>query len=396
MNARGDDVMTGFPVPARLRVTAATAYERPFVRWFMQHVREVEGTASVGSRGEHVAVLRPAPRDLGKVRVDSVDGGLDAALRRTQTDAFIVLHRGEVVDERYYATTAETPHMWQSVSKSLVSCVAGNLAAAGTIDPDESIVAYVPELRDSAYGDARLRHLLDMQVGVDFSEDYEDPGSEVARLDRLYGFRAAVSPDEPGSTYEFAMSMTKKGEHGERLAYVSLNTNVLGWVMERATGLRLADLIKREVWGKLGAEHEAYIALDGAGSAQAEGGFCSSLRDLARFGQAICDDGRFNGHQIVPWAWLEDIRESGDRAAFAREYEDGVMNNGTYRGCFWVSHEPDHTAVMGLGIYGQMLYVNREARVVVAKFSTQAKADDDEAFRVEYDLCESVAATVAD
>jgi hypothetical protein len=274
--------------------------------------------------------------------------------------------------------------------------VAGNLVESGHLDPDESIVTYVPELRSSAYGDARLRHLFDMQVGIDFSEDYEDPDSDVSVLDRLYGARPPASPDEPGSTYEFAVRTTKQGTHGARFSYVSLNINVLGWVMERASGLRLPELIRREVWGKLGAEHEAYMALDGAGSAQAEGGFCSSLRDLARLGQAICDEGRFNESQVVPQAWLEDIRHNGDRAAFAREETDGVMHDGAYRSCFWVSHEPDHTAVMGLGIYGQMLYVNPEARVVVAKFSTQARPDDPEAFRVEYALCEGLAATLAD
>jgi hypothetical protein len=387
-----EGVMIGFPVPAHLRVTAAKAYDQPSVRWFMQHVREVVGTASVGAGGERVAELATAPRDLGGVHVDGVNGGLDAALSRTQTDAFIVLHCGVVVDERYFnGMTAETQHLWQSVSKSLVSCVAGNLVASGDIDPDESIVTYVPELRGSAYGDARLRHLLDMQVGIDFSEDYDDPESEVARLDRLYGFRAPTAPDEPGSTYEFAMSTAKKGEHGERLAYVSLNTNVLGWVMERATGLRLSELIRREVWSKLGAEHEAYIALDGAGSAQAEGGFCSSLRDLARFGQAICDDGRFNGHQVVPRAWAEDIRIGGDRAAYAREYGSG----GAYRSGFWLSHETGRTAVMGLGIYGQMLYVDPEAHVVVGKFATQSKSDDTEAFRIDYALCKSLVACIS-
>jgi CubicO group peptidase (beta-lactamase class C family) len=386
--------MAGFPVPRARRVTTETVYRAPFTRWFMQHVREVQRSAAVGCRGDEVAALPREPRELDGLRVAAAGGAtLSEILRRTHSDAFLVIHRGAIVDEQYFhGMSAETPHLWQSVSKSLVGCVAGNLVAKGVVDPAAAIVDYVPELAGSAYGDACVRHLLDMQVGIEYSEDYEDPDSDVNTLDRLYGVRPPLTADQPGSTYEFAAGTRKLGEHGRDFEYVSLNVNVLGWVMERATGTAVPELIRGEVWGKLGAEHEAYIGLDGAGSAQSEGGFCSSLRDLARFGLALCRDGAFNGNQVVPAAWVADVLGGGDREAFARSSVAGVLPGGSYRDCFWVAQTPGRTVFMGLGIYGQMLYVSPVDEVVVAKFSTQPVADDPGFFRLEYALCEALAA----
>ena len=126
-----------------------------------------------------------------------------------------MLHRGAVADERYFNTMRpETPHMWQSVSKSLASCVAGHLVEQGVLDLEKRTDAYVPELAGSGYDGARVRHLLDMLVGIDYSEDYEDEDADVNELDRLYGARPPRSADQPGSTYDFAARSRKKGRHG--------------------------------------------------------------------------------------------------------------------------------------------------------------------------------------
>jgi CubicO group peptidase (beta-lactamase class C family) len=388
------DVMRGFPVPPERRVSPATVFQPPFTRWFMQHVRETERTAAVGFRARRVLPLRCRQRNLSGLRVSTPGGPLtlDEVLKKTCTDGFIVLRRGVVIDERYFgAMRPDTPHMWQSVSKSLGSCVAGNLVVRHELDPSAKIASYVPELEGSAYGGALVQHLLDMMVAIDYSEDYDDPDSDASRLDRLYGVRSPTGPGEPGSTYDFAKSKRGDGTHGERFAYVSLNINVLGWVMERATGLSVPGLIRREIWDHLGGEYEAYIALDGAGSAQLEGGFCSSLRDLARFGMALCSGGRLGEKQIIPAEWVSDVLAGGDWRAFASSADEATMPGASYKNCFWVSCGPRHTCFMGLGIYGQMLYVNPSAEVVVAKFSCQPCADGQRYFAKEFAAAEALA-----
>jgi CubicO group peptidase (beta-lactamase class C family) len=386
-----------FPTPRERRLRPDAVYRsRASNHWFMQHVREVLGTASIADRVGPLTPLPVEPRDLSAVRLDGGEGpSLPEVLERTATDAFVVLHRGAIVDERYFnGMTAETPHMWQSVSKSLASCVAGNLVARGVLDLQQPVAAYVPELAASAYGDALVEQLLDMSVGIDYSEDYADEDSQVNELDRIYGVRPARSADHPGSSYEFATRMRKLGDHGREFAYVSLNVNALAWVMERATGNSMPELIRAELWSKLGGEHDAYIALDAAGSAQSESAVCSSVRDLARFGLALAGGGVIDGRQAVPGAWIEEIMRGGDREAFARALTDAMMPGGSYRRGFWVSQSADHTVFMGLGIYGQFLYVDPRVELVVAKFSTQATADDDDCWRLAFALGQSLAASL--
>ncbi len=395
----GEELIQGFPVTAGRRVAADDVYRsQAATRWFMQHVREVLGTADLrGPAGAHRAVeLAHEHRDLQALRTRDESRGRDsslaAVLHDTHTDAFLVLHRGAVVYETYLnRMTAQTPHMWQSVSKSLMSCVTGNLVADGRVALDTRLTDYVPELEGSAYGDASVRHLLNMQVGIDYSEDYADPDSEVNELDRLYGVRPSRGPGHPGSTYDYATTTRKRGEHGEDFNYVSLNVNVLAWVLERATGVGLPELIRSEVWDKLGGEHDAYIALDVAGSAQAESGMCSSLRDLARLGLGLSRAAVTSGRGVVPAAWIRDVMSGGDQAAFARSEEAGALPQGSYKNNFWVARTGARAAFMGRGIYGQMLYVNPAADVVVAKFSTQPVADSAEFFKLEFTLCERLA-----
>ncbi len=395
----GSELMQGFPAPEGNRVLAVDVYSsQASLRWFMQHVRQVLGTADLrGPARQHGAPALPGSlREVDGFRISregpSPDPTVAEVLRETHTDAFLVLHHGVIVHEAYFnGMTASTPHMWHSVSKSLVSCVAGNLVADGRLDLDELVGACVPELDGSAYGSALVRHLLDMQVGIDYSEDYADPDSDVNELDRIYGLRPPRSPSHPGSSYDYATTTRNRGRHGEGFEYVSLDANVLAWVMERATGVWLPDLIKREVWGKLGGQDDAYIALDAAGSAQAESGMCSSLRDLARLGLALSRAGELDGMQVVPAQWVEEIMHGGDREAFASHEEAIVIPGGSYKNNFWVARSGPEAAFMGSGIYGQMLYVNPRADLVVAKFSTQPEANDVECFRSEFSLCELLA-----
>lgn len=363
----------------------------------MQHVRQVVGTADLGGPrdGHPVFDFTCDPRELDRLSIHGPGlrkTALRNVLQATDTDGCLVLHGGVIVYEEYFnGLRSDAPHMWHSVSKSLVSCVAGNLAGDGRVDLGAPIVLYVPELRKSAYGDAIVQHLLDMQVGIDYSEDYSDVDSDVNELDRIYGLRPPRGPSHPGSTYAYATTKPKRGDHGRVFDYVSLNTNVLAWVLERATGEWLPDLIRDEVWGGLAGDHDAYVALDVAGSVQAESGMCSTLRDLARLGFALLHKGRLADRQVVPLAWVDEIVQGGDQEAFAAHDEARIMPEGSYKNNFWVARSGVDVAFMGLGIYGQMVYVNPAADLVVAKFSSQAEADSVECFRKEFLMCECLA-----
>ena len=369
---------------------------REATRWFMRHVRELEPTADVGAHDGSLTLLPEEPLDLGDLEVSTVGRDrvtLEDFLRQTSTDGIMVLRQGRVVYERCFEGYAVAdPHLCHSITKSLVSCVAGNLVARGVFALEDRVTDHVRELAGSAYGDATVRNLLDMTVDIRYTEDHEDEETEDARLDRICGVRPSRAPDEPGSAYDYATTMTGGGAHGDVLHYVSLNTDVLGWVMERASGVHVPELIRNEVWSKLGAQDDAYIALDGAGSAQADGGFCCSLRDLARFGLMLAQRGAVAGCTVVPQDWVDDIHAGGDLRAFAAAPDCvGLPRGWSYRSCFWIGAQGEETPFMGLGMYGQVLYVDIERQVVVAKFSSQEHAVDDAAVSRTYAVLNDLA-----
>jgi hypothetical protein len=296
VNVADDRVMRGFPPPPEHRVRLDQVYAEPrLTHWYMQHAREMSGTADVSSRHAAIVRLREEPMELDDVKVGRAGGDtwtLTEMLRGTCADGIIILRQGRMVFERYFhGMRPGTSHLYQSVTKALASCVAANLVEDGSLGVDDEVAAIVPELAGSAYGDATVRHLLDMSVGIKYEDELDKPEYDGARLCRLEGVQPAIADDEPGSAYDEATRTHKEGEHGALFHYVSLNTFVLGWAMERATGLSVPELIRTHVWSKLGTEHDAYILLDGAGSAQLEGGFASSLRDMARFGLMLCQGG---------------------------------------------------------------------------------------------------------
>jgi hypothetical protein len=161
----------------------------------------------------------------------------------------------------------------------------------------------------------------------------------------------------------------------------------------------MSRLIRDHVWGKLGGEHDAYITLDAAGSAQLEGGLCCSLRDMARFGLMLCQGGELDGREVTPASWLEDVKHNGDKATFATaaaEWGDARSYDGcSYRSCFWVCESPDQIAFSAVGWLGQRVYVVQESGVVIAMFSSRPQALEEELGAHAFQACEDLARILA-
>lgn len=366
--------MRGFPPAPENRVTTESwASSREHTAWCFRNVRRLFPTAPI-PRGDGPAVpFERAPAELD--RLGFVNEGKAATIERwlaeTWTDGVLVLHRGRLVYERYFdGFRPETPHMCQSVTKSVVGDLVGCLVADGLLDPAAEIARYVPELAGSGYAGATVGHLLDMQTGIRFVEDYYDPNSDSAKLDIACGW-APRRPGDPRSLYDFLADIGRDRAHGESFTYRSADTDALGWAAERVTGRHLADLIGERIWSRLGTEHEAYICLDGVGTSLADGGLCVSLRDLARFAEMHRNLGLFNGNQIVPGDWVSSTR-NGENAKFRQEPFRNQMPNGAYRNQWWVV-DVDTGVHAGRGIYGQMIYIDPAAEMTAVKFSTWPK-----------------------
>jgi CubicO group peptidase (beta-lactamase class C family) len=343
--------------------------------WSFSHMRRLFPTAPVRRGAGPVAALPRAPEDLDRLPLARDDGSgitLLDFLRASDTNGFIVLHRGAIVYERYFnGLEPEDAHLAMSVSKSVAGDLLGILVAEERIEPEAPIVRYLPELKSTGYGDATVQQLLDMQTGVRFVEDYYDPDSDASRLEIACGWKPPRKANDPISVYDMLRVMPREGRHGEVFTYRSADTDLLGWLMETVTGMDLADLLSDRLWTKLGTEHDAYYALDKAGTALADGGLCASLRDFARFGQMHLDQGLFNGRQIVPADWVRRTRR-GDPSKFRAEPYKTQMPKGAYSHQWWL--RDTHTGVqLARGIFGQMIYVDPPNEMVVVKLSTWPK-----------------------
>jgi len=235
------------------------------------------------------------------------------------------------------------------------------------------VAYYLPEMAQSAYADATLRDVLDMQVGVKYSETYSDPEADIWHYSRAGGLRSRPADYAgPGNYYDYLKTLRKEGAHGAAFAYKTINTEVLCWIMTRVTGAPLAEMLSDRIWSQLGCEEDAYIAVDSIGVAMGGGGMSASLRDLCRFGELMRCEGAWAGKQVLPAAVIADIRRGSDPAKFAMAGYT-LLPGYSYRNMWWVSHDP-LGVFEGRGIHGQRLYIAPEAEVVIARFASHPVA----------------------
>lgn len=365
--------MMGFPPSPDGVVDLSNWQEPAHLRWAFRHLREVIPTQPISAGREPSPLERSEaePPNPPVMRLDGSHSTWEEVLSATHTDAVMVLHEGAVVDERYFAgMTDATRHLIMSVSKSLVGCVAGVLAEQGRLDPGAPVTRYVPEVERCGYGGASVRDVLDMRTGVAFSEAYSEADSEVRAMERAVGW-APLRADDPRGGYAFLAGIGTSGPHGGAFTYRSADTDMLGWVCERAAGLRMADLISTLIWRPMGAEFDADITCDPVGTAVHDGGVSVTLRDLARFGRMLAENGRVGHRQVIPAGWLADAYDPGAAVldAFAGTEHATMLPQGWYRNQFWFYSAGD-PVLLCLGIHGQLVFVDRAAQVVVVKLSS--------------------------
>jgi CubicO group peptidase (beta-lactamase class C family) len=374
--------MTGFPPPPEGQVTLANWRTAPFNRWAFQHVREIVPSADIPHAPERIWALRSAPADLSQFSFEH-DGArldFDSFLAATDTDGIVILHRGVVVAERYaHGMARQTPHILMSVSKSLLGIVAGILAAKGILDPDQPVTRLIPEIANTAYAGATVRNLLDMRVGIHFEEDYLATSGPIVEYRKASNWNPVDPGDAPSDLRSFFARLTRAdGPHEGRFHYVSPNSDLMGWVIERAAGRRFADLISELLWQPMGAERGAYITVDRLGAPRCAGGICATVMDLARVGQLMVQGGKRDAVQIIPAEWLDDVIARGSAEAwnsgdFAHLFGGIPMH---YRSKLYVVRDPE-PLVFGFGIHGQHLFVDRANALVIAKVSSQAAPIDE-------------------
>ena len=292
----------------------------------------------------------------------------------SRIQGMLVLHRGEVVFERYPGMRSTDSHLWWSIAKIFAGVLTEMLIEEGRIDPQRSVTHYLPEFSDSGWADVPVDAVLNMRSGIDAldsAEQYADPTSAIGRLIHAEGILTHGGIEAPRHD-DALKAMTATRAPGEKYEYSSANTNLLALLIERVTGQRFADVVAERIWSRIGAQGDGLMGLTPDGRAIAHGMFSSRLRDLGRFGLLFTDaDLRLK----LPRRLRDRIENPEPDAAYQRakttadaaEARVGSRPIGAF--AQWDAQFADGDLFKS-GFDGQLLYVSPRRDVVIAVFAT--------------------------
>ena len=346
---------------------------RPFNEWTFTHMNWLMPTEPVTRGDTHLPLpVEPHPLNL-TYRFEGTEYSLADLHRHTFTTAFLVLHHGAIVHETYPGAFAGPRSRMQlfSVSKSVTSILIGIAMADGAIGSvKDRVTDYLPAFAGTAYEYTTLDELLTMTSGVGDLEVWDVPDSGIKRFEQ-----AVVGGGDVGAVVR---SAPRTADPGERFNYSTFDTQILGWVLEAATGTSLAAYAGEHLWQHLGADRDAYYWLTRARPRTAIGGgsFNATARDVARLGLLMAQDGVVGGHQLVPRDWVRRSRGSDlAHLAVGALGPSGYSHYG-YANQWWTLGSGSFDAFTALGVHGQYLFVDPAADIVIVKCSAWPTEDD--------------------
>lgn len=358
-------IMTVLAVFYRTELTqlwqVAHVFDADSIVYNFQHMDEIFPTRTVRRGGDVFEFERGSYSLPASFSYSGRSYDTQAFLAETATTGLLIVQHDAILLERYErGHSASGRHIAWSVSKSVVSALFGIALERGHIrDIMQPVTDYLPELEGSGYDGVPIKHVLQMSSGVRFNEDYGDPSSDINRMGRVMAM---------GSTLlEFAATLTRERQPGTLQHYVSVDTQVLGTILVRATGKNLSTLTSEWLWQRLGMESDAYWTVDGSGMEMAFGGLNASLRDYARFGRLYLNRGSWNGNQVVPRDWV-DASVTPDAPHLMPGPKPGTTSEMGYGYQWWIPADWDGD-FMALGVYNQMIYVDPKHDLIVVKNS---------------------------
>lgn len=380
--------MQGFP-PAQdrtLNSADGSYFTFPALRYSVNHMREFFPTRDVPASDDFRYNVE-TDIDANIENVMFLPWGSDKEITLRQSldtnyvDGMIVMHKGKIVYETYSGgLTPDGLHAAMSVSKSFTGTLGAILVSEGIIDPEQKVIHYIPELSESGFKDATVRQVMDMTTALQYSEDYSNPDAEIWAYSASGNVFRGTDYKGPKNYYEYLKTVKKISgmEHGEAFGYRTINTELLGWIISRVTGKNIAELVSERIWKPLGAHYNGYYQLGTSGITFAGGGFNLNLRDMAMFGEMMRCNGKLGGKQVIPEKAVEDIRTGGSnpesQARFARGGYD-KLKGWSYRDMWWITNN-SHGAFMARGVYGQAIYIDPVAEMVIARFASNYLASN--------------------
>jgi CubicO group peptidase (beta-lactamase class C family) len=351
----------GYPVcPASLRP------ETRCLIGLVSRFDEIIPARKVARGAEARPLKRAAAEPAFRYTYQSQNSGLDDYLSRNRTTGLLILKGDTILAERYqYDRKPEHRMNSYSMAKTIVAMLVGVALAEGKIQSlDDRADRYVTELKGTPYGETPIRHLLTMSSGVRFTENYSGT-DDVATLGRL-----SVLGESEGGAATVLPFRTRDRAAGERFSYSSAETQVLGLVLRAATARPLADYLSAKIWQPMGAEADASWAIDKGGYEAAYFAVNATVRDYARLGMLLANDGALDGRQIVPAAWVREATTPS-----AKQFEPGQTGSlFGYGYQTWIVPGPERQFVLR-GLRGQGVFVDPKSKLVMVHTAARNVGD---------------------
>lgn len=356
----------------------------PYNEWSYQNINEVFPTAVVSKKDATKYPLKHYHDNINLKKitfktVDNKDENVEQWLTSSNADGFIVLYNGMIAYENYYHTMDPyTSHQIFSATGAFIGNLASIYAFEKKIHLNKKVSYYLPKFQNTAYENVSLQDLLNMTVSLDYVEDYKNKSSD------FYKYVNSITTADNGypALREYLLTLKPGTQNKNQFHYASVNSEVLSWVLEEATGHKIQDLLSDRLWSKMGMEYDGYMVIDKEGVAWSGEGLNTTLRDAARFGQAMLQNGYFNGQQIIPHEVIEKIKHDTSKSNFTPA-QAHLFPNFSYKNGWWISHDA-HNSYMATGPFGQGIYVDPAAQLVIVKFSSLRELGVDDGIANSY------------
>ncbi len=368
-------IMKGSPPPIEYQVTLDNWRKYPFNSWSFVNVRNLIPTSPIYNNPDKKIILQKQLIDIDDLVIDHKNTSykLKEIFKICDTDAFLVMHKGKIKFEFYDKFTRfNTPHIIFSVSKSLTSLLTGILVEKKVININNYISHILPETKGTAYEDATVRNVLDMSIASGFIEDYTGQ----AEIFKKYRSSTGWDLPETNSTqtvkglHDFLCSMPKSNQkHGQKYHYCSPHSDLLGWIIERASGENYSKIMADLLFKKAGINHEANVTVDKWGASRAAGGISVSPYDLLLLSELVRNHGSNNNGQVIPEAWIEDFVNNKNNNSYLNQDNLERFPNGNYRSKWYQTGFKDNE-YCAIGIHGQNIWINPQKEITIVRMSS--------------------------
>tara|TARA_B100001778_G_scaffold41756_1_gene30021 strand:- start:416 stop:1621 length:1206 start_codon:yes stop_codon:yes gene_type:complete len=368
-------IMKGSPPPIEYQVTLDNWRKYPFNSWSFVNVRNLIPTSPIYNNPDKEVILQKQLIDIDDLVIDHKNTSykLKEIFKICDTDAFLVMHKGKIKFEFYDKFTRfNTPHIIFSVSKSLTSLLTGILVEKKVININNYISHILPETKGTAYEDATVRNVLDMSIASGFIEDYTGQ----AEIFKKYRSSTGWDLPETNSTqtvkglHDFLSSMPKSNQkHGKKYHYCSPHSDLLGWIIERASGENYSKIMADLLFKKAGINHEANVTVDKWGASRAAGGISVSPYDLLLLSELVRNHGSNKNGQVIPAAWIEDFVNNKNNNSYLNQDNLERFPNGNYRSKWYQTGFKDNE-YCAIGIHGQNIWINPQKEITIVRMSS--------------------------